>query len=147
MARNAILVQEITNSVLRNPDALISVARLKTADNYTYMHSVAVSALMVALAKQLGFDEAKIHQAAMAGLLHDIGKAQSNLQHSEQTRGPDRRRVRPHEAPPRGRLRTAQAHHCTTRRCWTPACTTMSAWMAGLPRIACRAMPSPSWPA
>ena len=43
------------------------------------MHSVAVSALMVALAKQLGFDEAKIHQAAMAGLLHDIGKAQANL--------------------------------------------------------------------
>ncbi len=42
MARNTILVQEITNSVLRNPDALISVARLKTADNYTYMHSVAV---------------------------------------------------------------------------------------------------------
>ncbi len=54
MARNTILVQEITNSVLRNPDALISVARLKTADNYTYMHSVAVSALMVGLAKQLG---------------------------------------------------------------------------------------------
>ena len=79
MEKNSILVQEITNSVLRNPDALISVARLKTADNYTYMHSVAVSALMVALAKQLGFDEAKIHQAAMAGLLHDIGKAQTNL--------------------------------------------------------------------
>lgn len=79
MARNTILVQEITNSVLRNPDALISVARLKTADDYTYMHSVAVSALMVALARQIGYDDAQVHRAAMAGLLHDIGKARSNL--------------------------------------------------------------------
>ena len=31
------LVQEITDSVARNPGALISLARLKTADDYTYM--------------------------------------------------------------------------------------------------------------
>src|SRR3990167_8779622 len=46
------LVEEISNSVLRNPGALISLARLKTADDYTYLHSVAVCALMVALARQ-----------------------------------------------------------------------------------------------
>lgn len=70
------LVNEITGSVLRNPDALLSVARLKTADNYTYMHSVAVSGLMVALARKLGMDEISIRRAGMAGLLHDLGKAQ-----------------------------------------------------------------------
>ena len=32
------LVQEISDSVTRNPGALISLARLKTADEYTYMH-------------------------------------------------------------------------------------------------------------
>ena len=48
------LVQEISDSVTRNPGALISLARLKTADDYTYMHSVAVCAMMVALAKQIG---------------------------------------------------------------------------------------------
>ena len=69
------LVNEITGSVLRNPDALLSVARLKTADNYTYMHSVAVSGLMVALARKLGHDEAALRRAGMAGLLHDLGKA------------------------------------------------------------------------
>lgn len=47
------LVEEISNSVMRNPGALISLARLKTADDYTYMHSVAVCALMIALARQL----------------------------------------------------------------------------------------------
>eukprot|EP01030_Chromulinospumella_sphaerica_P015739 gene15739-15556_t len=46
------LVEEISDSVTRNPGALISLARLKTADDYTYMHSVAVCAMMVALAKQ-----------------------------------------------------------------------------------------------
>ena len=69
------LVEEISDSVSRNPGALISLARLKTADDYTYMHSVAVCALMVALARQLGLDEAETRSAGIAGLLHDLGKA------------------------------------------------------------------------
>lgn len=69
------LVDEISNSVMRNPGALISLARLKDADDYTYMHSVAVCALMVALARQLGFGESETREAGMAGLLHDLGKA------------------------------------------------------------------------
>jgi putative nucleotidyltransferase with HDIG domain len=69
------LVEEISDSVTRNPGALISLARLKTADDYTYMHSVAVCALMVALSKQLGLDEAQTRSAGIAGLLHDLGKA------------------------------------------------------------------------
>jgi HD-GYP domain-containing protein (c-di-GMP phosphodiesterase class II) len=69
------LVEEISNSVLRNPGALISLARLKTADDYTFMHSVAVCALMIALARKLGLDEQQTRDAGMAGLLHDLGKA------------------------------------------------------------------------
>jgi putative nucleotidyltransferase with HDIG domain len=69
------MVDEISSSVLRNPGALISLARLKDADDYTYMHSVAVCALMVALARQLGFGESETREAGMAGLLHDLGKA------------------------------------------------------------------------
>ena len=69
------LVDEISSSVMRNPGALISLARLKTADDYTYMHSVAVCALMVALARQLDLDEATTRSMGMAGLLHDLGKA------------------------------------------------------------------------
>ncbi|QNP58000.1 HD-GYP domain-containing protein [Paenacidovorax monticola] len=69
------LVEEISDSVTRSPGALISLARLKTADDYTYMHSVAVCALMVALAKQIGMDENATRIAGLAGLLHDLGKA------------------------------------------------------------------------
>ena len=69
------LVEDITSSVMRNPGALINLARLKTVDDYTYMHSVAVCALMVALAKQLNLDEQLTRQSGLAGLLHDMGKA------------------------------------------------------------------------
>ncbi len=69
------LVEEVTASVLRNPGALISLARLKTVDDYSYMHSVAVCALMVALGRQLGMDDEQCRQAGLAGLLHDMGKS------------------------------------------------------------------------
>jgi putative nucleotidyltransferase with HDIG domain len=69
------LVDDIASSVDRNLGALISLVRLKNKDEYTYMHSVAVCALMVALAKELGLSEAETKQAGLAGLLHDIGKA------------------------------------------------------------------------
>jgi len=74
------LVDDITQSVSRNPGAIVSLARLKTSDDYTYMHSVAVCALMVALAKQLGLNETDTREAGLAGLVHDLGKAQMPLE-------------------------------------------------------------------
>ena len=68
-------MQNISDSVTRHPHALLSLARLKTIDDYTYMHSVAVCALMVALAKQVGLQDAHVRSAGVAGLLHDLGKA------------------------------------------------------------------------
>jgi HD-GYP domain-containing protein (c-di-GMP phosphodiesterase class II) len=68
------LVDEICASVLRHPNALISLARLKKADEYTYMHSVAVCGLMISLAHQLDFSPDMVHEAGMAGLFHDVGK-------------------------------------------------------------------------
>lgn len=68
------LVEEISDSVLRQPHALISLARLKNTDEYTYMHSVAVCALMIALARQLSLDEEIVRESGLAGLLHDLGK-------------------------------------------------------------------------
>jgi putative nucleotidyltransferase with HDIG domain len=69
------LVDDVVESINRNPDALLSLARLKNADEYTYLHSVAVCALMVALGRQLGLDDAQCREAGMAGMLHDLGKA------------------------------------------------------------------------
>ena len=69
------LVDDITSSIDRNPGAIVSLARLKTSDDYTYMHSVAVCALMVALARQLELSDGDTREAGLAGLVHDLGKA------------------------------------------------------------------------
>lgn len=69
------LVSDIADSVQRNPGAIVSLARLKTSDDYTFMHSVAVCALMVALARQLGLNDSDTREAGLAGLVHDLGKA------------------------------------------------------------------------
>lgn len=69
------LVNEIDSMVQRNSGAILSVARLKTHDDYTYMHSLAVCALMVSLARHLSLDEEQIKLAGIGGLMHDLGKS------------------------------------------------------------------------
>jgi len=70
----SVLVDDISASIARHPNAFISLARLKSLDDYTYMHSVAVCALMIALGNQLNLPAVLIRRVGMAGLLHDIGK-------------------------------------------------------------------------
>ena len=68
------VVAEVSDSIIRNPSAMISIVRLKNSDDYTYMHSVAVCALMIVLARQLDLPPQQVREAGYAGLLHDIGK-------------------------------------------------------------------------
>jgi putative nucleotidyltransferase with HDIG domain len=68
------IVDDISSSVARNASALISMTRLRAKDEYTYMHSVAVCALMINLGRELGLEEAMTRDVGMAGLLHDVGK-------------------------------------------------------------------------
>lgn len=74
VAEVSTLVDDINQSVARNPGALISLARLKNKDDYTYLHSVAVCALMIGLGRTLGLEGDALKSAGMAGLLHDVGK-------------------------------------------------------------------------
>jgi HD-GYP domain-containing protein (c-di-GMP phosphodiesterase class II) len=68
-------VSDLMAAADREPDALVSLLRLKQHGDYAHMHSVAVCALMACLARHLGLDARQRRQAALAGLLHDIGKA------------------------------------------------------------------------
>lgn len=68
------VVDEISGSVHRNARALIGIVRLKSKDEYTYLHSVAVCALMVNFARHLGLPDAMVRDLGLAGLVHDIGK-------------------------------------------------------------------------
>ncbi|MEW6678792.1 MAG: HD-GYP domain-containing protein [Pseudomonadota bacterium] len=69
------LVENMVDSIFRNQDALLPLARLKQHDNYTFQHSVSVCALLVSFARGLGLDRATLKEVAIGGLLHDVGKA------------------------------------------------------------------------
>lgn len=68
------IIEEIDQSIERDHNALVSLVRIKSKDNYTYLHSVAVGTLMVAFGKQLNLDPALRRDLGLAGLLHDLGK-------------------------------------------------------------------------
>jgi putative nucleotidyltransferase with HDIG domain len=68
------VVEEVAGSIERSPKALLGIVRLKSKDEYTYLHSVAVCALMVNLSRQLQLPEKEVRDMGVAGLLHDIGK-------------------------------------------------------------------------
>jgi putative nucleotidyltransferase with HDIG domain len=70
------LVEKMVDSIFRNQDALLPLARLKEHDNYTFQHSVSVCALLVSFARGLGLERKIIKEIAIGGLLHDVGKAQ-----------------------------------------------------------------------
>ncbi|MFS2110063.1 HD-GYP domain-containing protein [Sphingomonas sp. Sphisp140] len=74
-ANLAPMVSAIAASVARSPTALPSVTRIKLHDEYTYLHSVAVCGLMIALGNELRLSPELTQEIGLAGLLHDIGKA------------------------------------------------------------------------
>jgi putative nucleotidyltransferase with HDIG domain len=67
-------VEKMTTSILRNNGALLALCRIKDKDNYTFMHSVSVGALMVSFCNAMGMSKEVIHHAGIGGMLHDIGK-------------------------------------------------------------------------
>ncbi|MBI4292765.1 MAG: HD-GYP domain-containing protein [Betaproteobacteria bacterium] len=68
------VVEKIAESVLRNRGALLSLCAIKTKDEYTYLHSVSVCALMMVLCRAVEMDEKSVREAGLGGLLHDVGK-------------------------------------------------------------------------
>jgi len=71
-------VDPMIDSVTRNPDACIWLARMKQQDSYTYQHSVGASIWAVALGRQLGLSKSDLRSLAIGGLLFDIGKLRVN---------------------------------------------------------------------
>ncbi len=67
-------VEPMIDSISRNPDACIWLARLKQQDKYTYQHSLGASIWAVALGRQLGLPRADLRSLAIGGLLFDVGK-------------------------------------------------------------------------
>jgi putative nucleotidyltransferase with HDIG domain len=71
-ARSA--VERIMSGTADNAGALIAVARLKEKDEVTFLHSLAVSALMITFGRGLGHGEDDVRLLGLGGLVHDLGK-------------------------------------------------------------------------
>ena len=68
------IVTDMVESIVRNPDALMWVARLRESDLSTYGHGLQVSVYLTAFGRHLGFPKEHLAVLAQVGLLLDIGK-------------------------------------------------------------------------
>ncbi|MFG0418122.1 HD-GYP domain-containing protein [Pseudomonas sp. zjy_8] len=68
------VVKDCVESILRNPAAMLWLARIKNSDDYTAEHSLRVSILSIALGKELGIAAYQLEQIGVCGMLHDVGK-------------------------------------------------------------------------
>ncbi|HEY4706772.1 MAG TPA: HD domain-containing phosphohydrolase, partial [Thermodesulfobacteriota bacterium] len=68
------IVNEMTESVLSDPNAMIGLTMIKNYDNYLYNHSVNVSIMSLTLARFMGLSAAEVHDVGVGALLHDVGK-------------------------------------------------------------------------
>ena len=75
MAALADLAHQVSQSVKRNKFAIVGLTRLRARHEYTFVHSVAVGALMMGVARELGLGQGETETLGLAGLLHDIGKS------------------------------------------------------------------------
>lgn len=67
-------VDRMIDSLFRNQDALTSLARLKSVDDYTFAHSVNVCILSLTLGRHMGLAREALHDLGAGAILHDIGK-------------------------------------------------------------------------
>lgn len=68
------VAERIVQTVLRNHHALTGISRIKTKDEYTFMHCISVAGLLVSFAKQKGYTDEQCQKLAVGGMIHDIGK-------------------------------------------------------------------------
>ncbi|MBE9528003.1 MAG: HD-GYP domain-containing protein [Proteobacteria bacterium] len=68
------VVVSIVDSILRNKEALLSLAKLKDFDDYTFTHSVNVCIIAVALGECMNPTRAQLYDLALGAMLHDVGK-------------------------------------------------------------------------
>jgi len=68
------IVDDMVESIVRNPQALMWVAKLREQDITAYGHGLQVSVYLTSFGRHLGFPKDQLSQLAQIGLLLDIGK-------------------------------------------------------------------------
>lgn len=69
-----VVIHDVVDSMVRNPDAMMWIARLRKQDEAAYGHSIQVAVYLVALGRHLGLPKDFLERLGTVGLLLDIGK-------------------------------------------------------------------------
>lgn len=77
LARNT--VTPLLDSILRNPNALIWLSRMKQHDSYLFSHALNTSIWGLAFARHLGLDQEQIAEVGLGCMLFDVSKTQLPL--------------------------------------------------------------------
>lgn len=74
------VVTDCVDSILRNPHALLWMAKIKHVDHYTMEHCLNVCILAVAFGRHLRLPKEDLVKLGIGGMLHDIGKMRVPLE-------------------------------------------------------------------
>lgn len=69
----------MVESVIRNPNAMVWLTRLKDLDSYTYAHAIDVCAFLLVFGRHLGMPKEDLRVLGLGGVLLDIGKSRLPL--------------------------------------------------------------------
>jgi HD-GYP domain-containing protein (c-di-GMP phosphodiesterase class II) len=70
----------VVDQVLKDEGSILGLTTLRDFDEYTYVHSVNVCILAVALGRRLGLSKLQLLDLGLAAVLHDVGKARIPLE-------------------------------------------------------------------
>lgn len=68
-------IKEVTESVIRNPDALLLLSYLKRKSVYAYDHAISVAVHLLAFGRHIGLPRNQLQMLGAAGLVLDVGMA------------------------------------------------------------------------
>ncbi|HQR52134.1 MAG TPA: DUF3391 domain-containing protein [Burkholderiales bacterium] len=68
------VVNDMVDSMIANPDALMWIARMRQQHSDVYSHGVQVGVYLLALGRHLGFPKAQLGHLGTMGMLLDLGK-------------------------------------------------------------------------
>ncbi len=68
------IVNECVDSVMRNPDALMWMSKIREQDEYTAEHCLNVCVIAMIFGRHLGLAQKDLVRLGLCGLLHDLGK-------------------------------------------------------------------------
>jgi HD-GYP domain-containing protein (c-di-GMP phosphodiesterase class II) len=68
------VINDMVDSMTRNPDAMMWVAKMREKDIDLYGHGLSVAVSLVAFGRHLGYPKEQLSQLGMVGFLLDVGK-------------------------------------------------------------------------